>query len=190
VIELLAFTDPASPPEPPLRALGDGELCAVWRPAAEEERTADALWRHEAMLERLMEDRGVLPVRYGTLVPDEAAVLRTLDERRDELAAGLARVRGAVELALRADLRDASAGFAARAAGAGAASRLHEALTPLAREAVLQPARELLRAAYLVDRGGVDAFVARVRELEAAAPQLALVCTGPWPPFSFAGPPA
>jgi Gas vesicle synthesis protein GvpL/GvpF len=186
VIEVLAFTDEALAPDPPLRALGAGAVRAVCRPAVDEERTPDALWRHEALLEGLMRDGGVLPVRYGTVVPDEDAVLRALAERRDELAAGLERVRGAVELALRVDARDPSAGFADRAASTGRAMRLHEALGPLARESVLQPSREMVRAAYLVDRGDVDAFVARVRELEAAHPELALVCTGPWPPFSFA----
>jgi len=186
VIELLAFTDDAPAPEPPLRALGDGRVRAVCRPAADAQHTPDALWRHEELLERLMEDRGLLPVRYGTVVPDEEAVLRALDERRDELAAGLERVRGAVELALRVQEHDAGAGFTERAASAGAARRLHEALAPLAREAVVQPSRELLRAAYLVDRDAVGAFAARVRELDAAHPELALVCTGPWAPFSFA----
>jgi hypothetical protein len=51
---------------------------------------------------------------------------------------------------------------------------------------VLQTRRELLRAAYLVDRGAVGEFVARVRQLQRAHEELALVCTGPWPPFSFA----
>ena len=44
---------------------------------------------------------------------------------------------------------------------------------------------ELLRAAYLVERGQVDAFVTAVRRLQEDRADLALVCTGPWPPFSF-----
>ena len=46
--------------------------------------------------------------------------------------------------------------------------------------------RLLLSAAYLVPRDGVDDFRGEVVKLERAHPDLALVCTGPWPPYSFA----
>ena len=46
--------------------------------------------------------------------------------------------------------------------------------------------RLLLSAAYLVPRDGVDDFRGHVVELERAHPDLALVCSGPWPPYSFA----
>jgi hypothetical protein len=52
---------------------------------------------------------------------------------------------------------------------------------------VIQGGAELLRAAYLVDRGAVEEFVAAVRRLQHRHPELAVVCTGPWPPFSFTG---
>jgi hypothetical protein len=31
----------------------------------------------------------------------------------------------------------------------------------------------------------VSGFLDTVRQLEAAHPELALACTGPWPPYSF-----
>jgi hypothetical protein len=68
VIELLAITDDGTPPAPPLRAVRAGRLSVVCVPAGEEQLTADALWRREALLEQLMEDRDVLPVRFGTRV--------------------------------------------------------------------------------------------------------------------------
>jgi hypothetical protein len=34
--------------------------------------------------------------------------------------------------------------------------------------------------------GRVEAFRAELTEVEAAHPELAFVCTGPWPPYSFA----
>ena len=51
------------------------------------------------------------------------------------------------------------------------------------------PGPELLRAAYLVDRADVDGFVAVVRELQREHDSLSVLCTGPWPPYSFAGEP-
>jgi hypothetical protein len=66
-----------------------------------------------------------------------------------------------------------------------AASAVNEALAAVARESIVQPSGDLLRVAYLVDRGDVEAFVALARRLQAEHEDLALVCTGPWPPFSF-----
>jgi hypothetical protein len=56
----------------------------------------------------------------------------------------------------------------------------------VARRSVVLPGPELLRAAYLVDRDAVDRFVALVRRLEESHAHLNMVCTGPWPPYSFA----
>ena len=197
MIELVAITDdPRQPPEP-LRAVRRGNLSILCATAGGvQDPSAEDLWRHEELLERLLEDRDLLPVRYGTVVKDEEAAARVLDERHDELAAGLQRVRGAVEIAVR--VRDRTpeaepppAGLSGREymdAKAGAtktADAVHAPLAGLARESVVHGGDELLRAAYLVDRGRVDAFVTAVRRLQDERPDLALVCTGPWPPFSF-----
>jgi hypothetical protein len=195
VIELLAITDDATPPAPPVRAVAAGGLTVLCAPAETREVTAEALWRREELLERLMAGRDLLPVRYGTLVADERAAEQALAERRDELAAGLDRVRGAVELALRVRSRaepDGAAGsgrdyLRERTRRAEQARALHEPLAAIARDGTVLRARdELLRAAYLVDRADVERFVAAVRRLQDDRPDLALLCTGPWPPYSFA----
>ena len=196
MIELLAITDAAAEPEPPLRAVRSGALSVLCAPAVEHEVTAESLWRREALIEELMEERDLLPVRFGTLVPDERAAASAIAERRDELTAGLERVRGAVELGLRVEPREPPPQADAATTGRDylrakldrleAAQALHEPLAQIARAAVVQPGRPLLRAAYLVDREAVDAFVAAVRRLQSAHPELALLCTGPWPPYSFA----
>jgi glycosyltransferase involved in cell wall biosynthesis len=43
-----------------------------------------------------------------------------------------------------------------------------------------------LRAAYLVERERVDELVSAVQRLERDVEGVTLVCTGPWPPYSFA----
>lgn len=197
MIELYAITDDPTPPDPPLRAVGCDGLTALCAPAEPRhgEPTPDALWRHEEVVEALMEERDLLPVRFGTLVSDEDAAARAVTERREELAASLDRVRGAVELAVRAHPRRhdeapvAASGIEymqARARRVEAARLLHEPLGFLARRSVVLPGPELLRAAYLVDRDTVDRFVARVQRLEESHPHLDVLCTGPWPPYSFA----
>jgi hypothetical protein len=196
VIDLVAITDDVAPPAPPLRVVRSEGLGVVCAPAEEGEVSPEALWRREAQLEALMDERDLLPVRYGTRVADEAAAARAIAGRRPELRAALERVRGAVELAVRVQANEpapapatAASGrdyIAARAAHGEAAKRLHEPLAALARESAVQHGGELLRAAYLVERDAVGEFVARVRELQAAHPEVALLCTGPWPPYSFA----
>jgi Gas vesicle synthesis protein GvpL/GvpF len=195
VIELYAITDDPAPPDPPLVAVhGDG-LTALCAPAERREVTAEVLWRHEEVVEGLMRERDLLPVRFGTLVEDEEAARRALEERRDRLATSLDRVRGAVELAVRAHRREpggvpffrsGAEYMQAKARRAEAAALLHDPLAYLARDSVLRNGPELLRAAYLVDRDAVDGFVALVKRLEETHEDVQIVCTGPWPPYSFA----
>jgi Gas vesicle synthesis protein GvpL/GvpF len=65
---------------------------------------------------------------------------------------------------------------------------VHEPLSALSRSSVVGRARppELFRAAYLVERDAVDAFTAAVARLQDAGAGLSILCTGPWPPYSFA----
>jgi hypothetical protein len=210
VITLYAITDHPTPPIPPLgamRVIASGDLAAVCGPVLGREVTAEALWQHERLVEALMDDRDVLPVRYGTCLPDDAAAVRTLDDNRAAFAASLESVRGAVELAVRvfagagdADRPTASqtamtgtAYLRARARLAadesGAAAIVHRPLARTARAASLARVNrpgELLRAAYLVDRDAGGAFSDRVREIQEENPQLRITCTGPWPPYTFA----
>jgi hypothetical protein len=171
----------------------------------------EAMWTHERVVETLMERGAVLPMRFGTTLADEDALAAALADRRDELLASLERVRGRVELGVRAaqPAREPAVSDAARAHPASitgreyvlgklrelrraehAAAALHEPLAGLAAEARQQRVRapdEVLRAAYLVDRAAVGSFRAAVERLQAAHPDTAILCTGPWPPYSFVG---
>jgi hypothetical protein len=69
--------------------------------SAEVQPTEDNLWLHETVVEALMADRAVLPVRFGTVVPSEAVIQEALAAHYASLAANLDRVRGRVELGLR-----------------------------------------------------------------------------------------
>ena len=183
MIELLAITDDPAPTAAPVRIVPADGLGLVVEPAPHGELDADALWRRESLLEELMRERAVLPVRLGTRLEDAAAAAEAIAPRRAELAAALERVRGAVEVSVRA-----------AAIGpedfAGAVEAIHERLAADARASARHEGPELLRAAYLVDRAAVDGFVVAVRELQHEHPGLSLLCTGPWPPYSFAEEPA
>jgi hypothetical protein len=206
VIELYAITDHPGPPLPdiaPLRAVAADDLAAVCAPAGDGTASPDALWRHEAVVEALMAERDVLPVRFGTRLADDGAARQVIQQRHDDFAGALARIRGAVELSLRALLvgqqpparltEDATEYLKARARAAAAADEavrtVHEPLCELARanrRRTPGSVPEVLRAAYLVDREGVDDFARHVGLLQQGHPELRLLCTGPWPPYSFA----
>ena len=209
MIDLYAITAAPGPPLPtvvPLHAVPLGDIAAICAPAEEREITPDTLWRHEQVVEALMEDRDLLPVRFGTRLDDDAAAARSLAERRAEFKRALERVRGAVELSVRAVFLD-TARRVEPTAETGAdylrlkrritaaqetvASAVHEPLRALARAHALRaprPPAEALRAAYLVERDAVGRFTGLVAQLDEQHPELRLLCTGPWPPYSFVEP--
>jgi hypothetical protein len=51
---------------------------------------------------------------------------------------------------------------------------------------VLPAEGQLMSAVYLVDRDRVDRMVHQVRAAARRHPELDVLCTGPWPPYSFA----
>jgi Gas vesicle synthesis protein GvpL/GvpF len=199
----------------PLEGIREGELLAVLSRHADLGQTSslDALWAHERVVERLMAERAVLPMRFGSKLAGEAALRRAIATHHDELIGALDRVRGMVELAVRAmreggpadtDVSGAAGPSAAerhpsgrdylraklelrdREEAAGAA--LHGPLAALAvtakRRSGLAPG-ELLHAAYLVERPAVAEFRAAAQRLEREHQDVAVLCTGPWPPYSF-----
>jgi hypothetical protein len=195
----------------PLDGLREGGVLAVFsrHSTSVGEPAPDALWAHERVVERLMADRAVLPMRFGSTLPDEAALRRFLADRQASLRSALARIGDRVELGVRVVRELAGAGLVERAATNGAApsgrewllgklddgrradsaaAALHEPLAALAAEAREQPPRgpeEVLRNAYLVEPRMVGRFRVTVERLQRAHPEMAILCTGPWPAYSF-----
>jgi hypothetical protein len=195
----------------PLRAVPAGRVAAV---VSEHERAPEAgedhFWQHEAVLERLLEEGAVLPMRFGATVAGAKKLEALLRSREEEFVGLLAVVRGAVELSVRAELparespREAEGDAGGERSGTEymrdrgralreveqAKERLHEPLKDLSRRSLVLEARTAhglegaFRAAYLVDIERVDAFA---RCVEGLAEKLGseVSCTGPWPPYSF-----
>jgi hypothetical protein len=189
--------------EAPLEGIAEGRLLAVAsrHEQVPEDPALDALWVHEGVIEALMAERVVLPMRFGTRLPDAGAVRAALAERREQLLDALDRVRGRVELAVRAMQPVAVAAAPSAPAAARGREYLHARLRsrrsgasldePLAELAVevrhwpeLAPG-ELLRASYLVEQAAVARFRSTVEQLQREHPEAALLCTGPWPAYSF-----
>jgi hypothetical protein len=195
----------------PLLALESGPLRAlVSEHAVAPEPDEDLLWVHEQVVEELMESATILPMRFGSIVDGREALLAMLEQRRDEFIASLERVRGAVELSVRAQLPSVPepAGAESRLTrhfGPGttyllerarhqrrsedAAELIHRPLAALARQSVQKAPRgdpHAFKAAYLVDDGLLETFAERVESLNATLGDAKVSCTGPWPPYSFA----
>lgn len=213
-----AYAIAESVPEPPhaagldgapLRVVAAEGLAAVVSDRGDEELTLteDSLWAHERIVERLMQERPVLPMRFGSVLAGDDAVAAMLSARRDELTDGLRRVRGAVELGVRIawDQQAIERDDAPAAGGPGTAylmslsgsrrrardlaERVDRCVAELSRASVkhlLKVPSLPVTAAYLVDRAYVPEFRNRIAGLGAELPEVELACTGPWPPYSFA----
>lgn len=182
--------------------------------------------RHMAVLDALMlTGRTVLPARFGSMVSGREELNAFISGSRETLQADLNRLRGQIELGVRASdcrpqalnrqteadeepgpadgappgpgarylaVRQAEAGRRAsrkRALGALAASIL-EPLSPLVTTSAWQappspPGRLILSLALLLRRERLEAFRLALAQLRRSRPWLEILCTGPWPPYSF-----
>jgi hypothetical protein len=188
----------------PLMDITAGGLRAV---VSEHDRTPaldePAAWRFEQVIEAQMDAGSALPVRFGSLISDSAEVQRLLESRQDDLRAGLRRVDGAVELSVSGAWTEAAptppeatkgqsgADYLRRRAEdqrrarelAGELRKALRGLVSAERFRLLPRATLAFSAALLVPRQHVEQVVQAVTELGLTG--LELVCTGPWPPYSF-----
>lgn len=228
MLYVYAVTDRPEAPLPGQAGLDDGELVQiVWRdiaavasahgggplPASE-----DALWRHEDVAESLMDDRVVLPIRFGTLLPSRQEVGDGLRRAYSRLVRDIERVRGHVEIGVRlwtagptgdaviatehgdgAGEGPGSAYLRAKVARERTLRARREARLRMVRDVcgqLMAQARESrfdddpddprgVSAAFLVPRDRVAPFRDMVNQAAEAHSEVALLCTGPWPPYSF-----
>ncbi|MGH2870046.1 MAG: GvpL/GvpF family gas vesicle protein [Solirubrobacteraceae bacterium] len=171
-------------------------------PAAE----VETLWTFDHVIEALMGEGAALPVRFGTLLDAVGDVERMLRIRRLELEHKLEGIRGAVELSVRGIWPDVVEPATVTPALTGTAymrsrlepqrrardlaARVHAHLDDHARASrhrLLTRSSVPVSAAFLVEHGSEDDFLRRVRELDAQLQDAELVCTGPWPAYSFVG---
>ena len=172
------------------------------------------LWQHEKLIEGLMLEHAILPVRYGTLLKSEQEVLDILAANQAGFVSNLGRVRGRVELGVRvlwedvpeagpdvtagpalrgrdymlARLVEAQEQRARRERGQALVDKINALLSPLADQhaiKLLVTPRMLLTAAYLVAREHVGQFRNAIESLAIKEQKLQFLCTGPWPSYSF-----
>ena len=164
----------------------------------------DAL-AHGAVVDALLANAAaVIPVRFGETLPDDAGLGEAVRGRLPAIHRSFERVRGCVEVGIRVwggedDADDAGAApsgtaymrrrAAVEAERRDAAENLHRELDTITRAAAVAappPAgRERFSAAYLVPADRLDDVRAAVERFAARHPELTVLCTGPWAPYSF-----
>jgi hypothetical protein len=212
MVHLYALVDhPARLPDVPgiggsqlVAAPADVGIDAVYGEAlASDEATDEAVLAHARVVEELAAvNDAVLPARYPGRYADEAALVDAVRGRASQLRAALDRVRGCVEMGVRivrtgAGGDDASGSgrdyMRRRLADVNDAERLAADLDAAVEAVVRDGARAVtasgdlvLSAAYLLPRDAADSFRSAVETRARDRPDLAYVCVGPWPPYSFA----
>lgn len=190
----------------PLRCIRVEDVDAIVseHDSPELEATEEAVLAHARVVEALVAASvALLPAQFGRGFSGEPVLEAALRGELEALRPALARVRGRVELGLRVIGGDATeaavtptsgrAYMEARLEAAARAERLardlHEPLAAAAAASVHSVGaapRLLLSGSYLVGADEVERFRTQVTRLEADYPELTFVCTGPWPPYSFA----
>jgi hypothetical protein len=201
-----------------LRRLAHGGLVAVVSSIAEPERLASATTAELLDYERVIRSQhavaDVVPMRFGSMLADEAAVRAHLDEQQALYLRSLKRVAGCVELGVRLlvsgpgspatpeappkqEARSGASYLKALQRRYSSENQLRDRCTaleqallskvaPLCRE--LSPARPgepvLCSLYFLVPRGNVSLFHAAL-SADAASESTPTAVSGPWPPFNF-----
>jgi Gas vesicle synthesis protein GvpL/GvpF len=171
-----------------------------------------SLRRHEEVVEQVMQRSSVIPLRFGQVLNNEEMLRDSVAEAAHTVEDLLRRFAGKVELGVRGLSSEGRREFVAAAAPSGreymegrlehermkrAQTRDHAALADLVHKSLsadtsdsrlsvdITP-RMFMSGAYLIARNEVDPFLERLREVESRLPESAqLMCTGPWPPYSF-----
>ena len=175
----------------------------------------DRAREHDRVVRAAMEVETPLPARFGQVVADHAALEHVVASRREELAAALESVSGAVEMTVRVRIPvpppAASSPDPASAEGRGrrylervaAAHRREQnvlAEQQVVRERVRRAVGPLVRAdafagpsagsdvaslSHLVPRDRITAYRSAIQALRVDNPALSIRVTGPWAPYSF-----
>ena len=169
--------------------------------------TTSAVWDHHRVIEHLSEvtEARVLPLRFGTVLPDLDAIFRQLTNHYEQWQGLLKTLAGYGELAIKVLWNPPPISVPAptavspylakrlnqrrlREVAKQQADAIDRQLANLAarRQQSILPVPELLMAAnYLVARHQTTAFRQVVRLLMDENTTYRWLCTGPWPPYHF-----
>jgi len=176
----------------PVEACAIQDVAAVVSvaPADGCEATTEALLAHGRVVEALRDrSDAVLPVRFGERMP-RPELVKAVGAQLPVWRERLGRVRGCVEFGVRMlpppVVAVASSGTDYMRQRRAVVEQTDALLAELARCARASVVANDHAAAYLVPVEERPAFERAVADFTASHPDLTVVCTGPWAPYSFA----
>ena len=139
---------------------------------------------HRNVIQCVMKDHDVLPVAYGMAFKSKKLLTVAMSVGYEAMKKALRAVEGKHELGIKVFLPK------------GVLTDHQEEIAKVYREGFQEIASEhkdlslfserlLLNTAFLVERGRIDEFSARVGELSAKHGDLKVQYSGPWPPYNF-----
>jgi hypothetical protein len=186
-----------------------GGLAAVASVCEHADQEVEAVLGFGNIIERIHQHTTIIPLRYGTMLPDAEAVAGHLSAMAGYYRERLAELAGCAEMGVRlpmskpfndntaippattgrAYLQALKRKYSASEQAECEAAALNEALAGLYRqqrgEAGLFNGEHMYLVSYLVERGSLPAFRDRLEALSASGKLKGLI-SGPWPPYNFA----
>ena len=195
-----------------IRILACGQLYAAVADVDNEPAVEEATLRGHERIVRQLADHvdSILPVRFGSVMPDEESLYRLVQRREMEWRPALALVAGREQMTLRlfAEASSKAEELIEENDGMGPGSRYlakklrergrHEVtealekLRPLlallvkAERIQYQDKPPLLASVYhLIERGESARYIEAVEGVESAGSAVRVAVSGPWPPYAF-----
>jgi hypothetical protein len=176
----------------PLRIVRSGDLVALVGDVTEMPAPSAVILRaQDAVLRRLaVVLDAVMPVRFGTVLPDEAALTDVLSQRRPRLTQALGRIAGCEQMTLRL-WRELADGAAAPPPRSGTVPEL-EALLQRLGDVIREERAErhdrpplVATAQHLIRRGTSARYIDGVNAARDSLRPCRVSVTGPWLPYAF-----
>ncbi len=186
----------------PVENLVEGELRCFYSLVSDLELKAEVenALRFHQVISQIFSQKAVVPFRFHELLNDESELRSFLQERGQEYAQALTRLRDLVQMELRISVSSQTNSTAKTsgkeylqqrrlelAAPAAAAAQAREQLRELVRDWRERQTASGLRCYALVPRAKSDEWKERVAELNPPA-SLQLIPSGPWPATEFLQP--
>jgi hypothetical protein len=185
-------------------------LTAVTSNCDQADQDVETVLAFGKVVERIHHRTTIIPIRYGSLLPDETAVSELLAEQSGHFTKRLAELNGCEEMGIRLPMAapepdpfpaiKVTSGhdyllarkrkYSATEQAEKEAAALDLALAGLYRkscgEAGLFAGQHMYLVSYLVPRAQLDAFRAKLEGLFETGTHKGII-SGPWPPYNFAG---
>ena len=149
--------------------------------------TPSRLSRHHDVLAAVMKPGPLVPLPYGVSVPS-GEMDAWVGERASLIRTGLRAVRGREEMHVRVLSLHFGDGDTARLATVADRVAAATGLTTWRSRTSGRGGNATITLAFLVPRNDVASFLSRIAPVAARAGDVAVVPSGPWPPFTFVPP--